>query len=131
MHFPTDTEALCHAKADAARLAGSSSGSSGDLVSISLVDVGGLFILQAAAVVLCLGISLITMTVRHCHQRRAGFQQQAQMGAPGARLGAVAVPGKDGVGCGESLSSLGADVSTPAAAEANSIAHPGNFRVVV
>ncbi|KAG2438579.1 hypothetical protein HXX76_005129 [Chlamydomonas incerta] len=32
VHFPTDTEALCHAKADAARMAGSSSTSSSDLL---------------------------------------------------------------------------------------------------
>ncbi|KAG2438139.1 hypothetical protein HXX76_005748 [Chlamydomonas incerta] len=69
LHFPMDAEALCRAREEAAAAAAASAGSSPDLVSISLVDVGGLFILQGAAVVLCLGALAAARLRRRCRQQ--------------------------------------------------------------
>ncbi|KAG2496043.1 hypothetical protein HYH03_005964 [Edaphochlamys debaryana] len=112
LHFPTDTEAMCNAAADAARWASAGEAASDGLVSINVVDVCGLFILQAAALVLALavfGCSWVHMRARG--RRQVGADGGGDEGSPVAG-GDAAAGASAGVAVGGSKAAYVEDVST-------------------
>ncbi|KAG2484084.1 hypothetical protein HYH03_017103 [Edaphochlamys debaryana] len=76
-HFPTDNIDLCTARADAERWAKSQSSSGSELISITITDVSGLFMLLGIAALISIVISLVSWA----RERWAGGWRPAALGA--------------------------------------------------
>ncbi|KAG2451075.1 hypothetical protein HYH02_004343 [Chlamydomonas schloesseri] len=108
IHFPMDSDALCRAHAEAAA---ADSGGGSDLVSISLIDVGGLFILQGVAVVFCLVALAATKLSRRCRQQQQQRRLQRRRGAGGRTPeGGAGGEGGGALGLSPSLSRARSDM---------------------